>query len=73
MKREHSSFDKIDAPTEIPYFQAPCRPDGVISSDGQEETKEGTCRCPGNECCVDGLGVRLPRILKTNSPLPEVR
>ncbi|OQA93731.1 MAG: hypothetical protein BWY24_00334 [Microgenomates group bacterium ADurb.Bin219] len=52
--------------TEIIYQQAPCRPDGVISSDGQQETKEGACRCPANPkgCCVDGIGRILPLRLK---------
>jgi len=55
--------------TEIIHRQAPCRPDGTISSDGQQETKEGTCRCPANPegCCVDGIGRILPLRLKTES------
>lgn len=55
-------------PQEIVYEQAPCRPDGVISSDGQQESKEGTCRCSFNPegCCVDSLGIILPKKLKTS-------
>lgn len=51
---------------EIIYKQAPCRPDGIISSDGQEESKEGTCRCSINPdgCCVGDFGIILPRTLK---------
>ena len=51
---------------EIIHQQAPCRENGIITSDGQEETKEGTCRCPVNPegCCVDGLGRLLPLLLK---------
>lgn len=51
---------------EIIYKQAPCREDGIITSDGQEETKEGTCYCDENPegCCVDGLGRILPFRLK---------
>lgn len=63
----------IEIPTEIIYKQAPCRPDGKISREGQEESKEGTCRCPLNPegCCVDSLGVIIPRVLKDDSPLPS--
>jgi hypothetical protein len=59
-------------PQKIIWNQAPCRPDGEISSDGQEESKEGTCRCPANPvrgCCVDAIGVLLPRTLRPDSPL----
>lgn len=55
---------------EIIFKQAPCRPDGVISSDGQQESKEGTCRCSENPtgCCVDGIGRILPLQLKEDIP-----
>ncbi len=50
----------------IKYKQAPCMPDGEISSDGQEESKEGTCRCSKNPdgCCVGEFGIIIPRTLK---------
>ena len=49
---------------EIEYMQAPCRPDGEISRDLQEESKEGTCRCSIMPvgCCVDGFGILVPKI-----------
>ena len=58
------------AEKEIIYKQAPCRPDGKISSEGQEESKEGTCRCSKNPdgCCVDGIGLILPLRLKEHLP-----
>jgi hypothetical protein len=49
---------------EIEFEQAPCNPFGVISADNQQESKEGTCRCPGHECCVDAIGILVPHILK---------
>lgn len=50
----------------IIFEQAPCRLDGVISRDGQEESKEGTCRCTLSPegCCVDAYGIIVPKILK---------
>ena len=49
------------------WLKAPCRPDGQVNSDGQEETKEGSCRCGDYECCVDGGNYLIPRRI-----LPEV-
>jgi len=49
---------------EIEFEQAPCNSLGEISADGQEESKEGTCRCPGHECCVDSIGILVPHKLK---------
>jgi hypothetical protein len=59
-------------PQEIPYLQAPCRSDGEISRDGQEESKEGTCRCSVNPrgCCVDAIGIIIPKVLKAGASLP---
>ncbi len=56
----------LQFPHKIEYDQAPCRSDGVINRDGQEESKEGTCRCKinPNGCCVDAFGIIRPRILK---------
>jgi len=60
---------------EIIYRQAPCQPDGVISSDGQQESKEGTCRCSLNPtgCCVDGIGRIIPLQPKKGVTLPRRR
>jgi hypothetical protein len=60
-------------PQEIPWLQAPCRPDGVINRDFQEESKEGTCRCIENPegCCVDAIGIIIPKILKDGTSLLE--
>lgn len=60
-------------PKEIPWLQAPCRPDGVISRDGQEESKEGTCRCVINPegCCVDAIGIIIPKVSKGDASLSE--
>ncbi len=49
---------------EIIYEQAPCQEDGIISSKGQQESKEGECECARGKCCVDGMGIILPRRLK---------
>lgn len=52
---------------ENPYETAPCREDGEIFSEGQQETKDGTCRCRANPqgCCVVGpMATILPRRLK---------
>jgi len=59
---------KVDRPQKIIYVQAPCRADGVIDRDLQEESKEGTCRCPSmpEGCCVDGFGILVPKILRTD-------
>jgi hypothetical protein len=63
----------VARPQEISYVQAPCRLDGVISRDLQEESKEGTCRCPlvPGGCCVDALGILIPRILKRDYVVNE--
>ncbi len=62
----------VEQSKNIIYKQAPCTPDGEITSDGQQESKEGTCRCKLNPsgCCVDGFGIIIPKILKDESPLP---
>lgn len=54
---------------EIIHKQAPCQPDGEITSEGQEESKEGTCYCSKNPkgCCVDGVGRILPLQTKEDS------
>lgn len=63
-------MSEIDKPTSIEYVQAPCRPDGAISADGQEESKEGTCRCALNPvgCCVDAYGIIIPKVRKNECP-----
>lgn len=50
----------------IIYKQAPCQPDGYITREGQEESKEGSCYCALNPrgCCVDAFGIIVPKILK---------
>ncbi len=60
----------MEGGTEIPWKQAPCKPDGEITSDGQEETWEGTCRCSQNPqgCCVGWAGIIHPRQLKEIQP-----
>lgn len=59
----------------IPFIQAPCEgKGGVITSDGQEEAKGATCRCPEKPeigCCVDGMGVIIPRMLKLDYGLED--
>lgn len=62
----------VEIPLKIIYKQAPCKPDGEITCDGQEESKEGTCRCSANPegCCVDSLGIIIPRVLTDDTPLP---
>lgn len=58
---------------EVIYLRAPCRPGREIVSEGQEETKEGTCYCPENPkgCCVDELGRLLPLQLKKDVKTKE--
>jgi hypothetical protein len=50
----------------IIYEQAPCQPDGNITSEGQEESKEGACYCALNPrgCCVDAFGIIIPKRVK---------
>jgi len=45
---------------------APCQPSGEVNSEGQEESKEATCKCSNNPsgCCVDGQNRIIPLQLK---------
>jgi hypothetical protein len=55
----------------IIYVQAPCfdakgNPLGEITSEGEQETKEGSCHCydGSRSCCVDSIGIILPHQLR---------
>lgn len=59
---------------EIIHKQAPCFPDGEINTaEGENESKEGLCRCAANPsgCFVDGIGRILPLQLRDDVPLPS--
>lgn len=49
------------------YEQAPCRPEGQITSEGQGETRDAACYCPlmPEGCCVSGpSAIIVPKRLK---------
>jgi hypothetical protein len=69
MVRVHPEPPVFDKPKtiEIKYMQAPCQPDGWISSEGQQESRDGTCYCSimPEGCCVSGeFSIILPKRLK---------
>lgn len=66
MTVETVKFLDLSKGSPIKFKMAPCQPGGEVSSDGQEESKEATCRCPNNPsgCCVDGQNMIIPLQLK---------